>query len=139
MFTNNLEVSSFPGGQLVKSLPAMLETQAHSLGTEDPLEKEMATHASILAWRIPQTEEPSGLQSTVSQRVGHDWGTNTTNLLDIRCVAELMGCYSPEKKLSGFLSANNPQENDAKTIRQWHPLAEKPKKQKWIMTNGKNV
>ena len=72
MFTNNLEVSSFPGGQLVKSLPAVLETQVHSLGTEDPLEKEMAIHASILAWRIPRTEEPSGLQSMGSQRVGHD-------------------------------------------------------------------
>ena len=72
MFTNNLEVSSFPGGQSVKSLPATLETQVHSLGREDPLEKEMATHASILAWRMPWTEEPSGLQSMGSQRVGHD-------------------------------------------------------------------
>ena len=46
-----------------------------SLGWEDPLEKEMATHSSILAWRIPQTEEPGGLQSMRSQRVGHDWVT----------------------------------------------------------------
>ena len=95
--------------QSVKSLPAMLETQVQSLSGEDPLEKEMATTASILAWRILQTEEPSGLQSMGPQRV-------TKNLLDIRCVAELMGWYSPEKKLSGFLSANNPQENDMKTI-----------------------
>ena len=56
--------------QTVKSLPAMLETQ--SLGWEDLLEKEMATHSSILAWRIPRTEEPGGLQSMGSQRVGHD-------------------------------------------------------------------
>ena len=58
--------------QTVKSLPAMQETQIRSLGQEDPLEKEMATHSSILAWEIPWTEEPGGLQSTWSQRVGHD-------------------------------------------------------------------
>ena len=58
--------------QLVKSLPAMQETQVRFLGQEDPLEKEMATHSSILAWRIPWTEEPGGLQSMGSQRVGHD-------------------------------------------------------------------
>ena len=50
--------------QLVKNLPAMQETQVRSLGWEDPLEKEMATHSSILAWKIPRTEEPGGLQST---------------------------------------------------------------------------
>ena len=51
----------------------MQETQAQSLSQEDPLEKEMATHSSILAWRIPWTEEPGGLQSMGSQRVGDDW------------------------------------------------------------------
>ena len=50
----------------------MLETWVQSLGREDPLEKELATHSSILAWRIPWTEELGGLQSTGSQRVGHD-------------------------------------------------------------------
>ena len=50
--------------QTVKNLPAMQETWVQSLGQEDPLEKEMATHSSILAWRIPPTEEPGGLQST---------------------------------------------------------------------------
>ena len=59
--------------QRVKRLPAMQETRVWSLGWEDPLEKEIATHSSILAWRIPWTEEPGGLQSTGSQRVGHDW------------------------------------------------------------------
>ena len=49
--------------QTVKYLPDMLDTRVHFLGREDPLEKEMATHSSILAWRIPQTEEPGGLQS----------------------------------------------------------------------------
>ena len=58
--------------QSVKNLPAMPETQVRSLGWEDPLEKEMAIHSSILAWRIPWREEPGGLQSTGSQRVGHD-------------------------------------------------------------------
>ena len=58
--------------QRLKRLPAMWETQIRSLGWDDPLEKEMATHSSILAWRIPWTEEPGGLQSTGSQRVGHD-------------------------------------------------------------------
>ena len=58
--------------QLVKNLPAVQEMQVQSLGWEDPLEKEMATHSSILAWKISWTEEPGGLQSTGSQRVGHD-------------------------------------------------------------------
>ena len=58
--------------QMVKNLPAMQETRVQSLGWEDALEKEMATHFSILAWKISWTEEPGGLQSTVSQRVGHD-------------------------------------------------------------------
>ena len=58
--------------QIVENLPAMWETWVRSLGWEDPLEKEMATHSSILAWRIPWTEEPAGLQSMGLQRVGHD-------------------------------------------------------------------
>ena len=58
--------------QRLKRLPAMWETQVRSLGWEARLEKEMATHSSILAWRIPWREEPSRLQSTGLQRVGHD-------------------------------------------------------------------
>ena len=58
--------------QKVQNLPAMQETQVQSLGLEDPLEKGMATHFSILAWRIPRTEEPGGLQSMGSQRVERD-------------------------------------------------------------------
>ena len=57
---------------MVKSLPAVRETQVQSLGQEDPLEEEMAIHSSILAWRIPWTEEPGRLQPMGSQRVGHD-------------------------------------------------------------------
>ena len=68
--SNNLRASLV--AQRLKRLPAMWEMWVQSLGREDPLEKEMATHSSILAWRIPWTEEPGGLQSIASQRVGHD-------------------------------------------------------------------
>ena len=66
---------------MVKSPPAMQETRVQSLGWEDPLQKGMATHSSLLAWRLPWTEEPGGLQSMRLQRAGHDCATNTT-LLD---------------------------------------------------------
>ena len=62
----------FPGGSVAKNLPAMQEIQVQSLGGEDPLEKGMATHFSILAWRIPSTEEAGELQSMGSQRIGND-------------------------------------------------------------------
>ena len=58
--------------QRLKRLPPMRETQVQSLGREDPLEKEMVTHSSILAWKIPWTEKAGRLQSMGSQRVGHD-------------------------------------------------------------------
>ena len=63
--------------QTVKNLPAMQETWVQSLGWEDTLEEGMATHSNILAWRIPWTEKPGGLQPMGSQRVRHDWVTNT--------------------------------------------------------------
>ena len=63
--------------EMVKNLPVTQETQVRSLGQKDPLEKGMATHSSNLALRIPWTEEPGELQSMGSQRVGHDWVTNT--------------------------------------------------------------
>ena len=63
--------------QTVKNLPAKQETQVLSLSWEDPLEEGMATHASVLAWRIPRTEEPGGLQTMGMQRVGHDRANNT--------------------------------------------------------------
>ena len=69
--------------QLVKNQPAMLETYVQSLGQEDPLEEGMATRFSILAWRIPWTEGPGGLQSVGSQRVGQDLATKLpTNLTE---------------------------------------------------------
>ena len=68
--------SIFPGGSDGKE-PAMREAWVQSLGREDPLEKEMTTHSSILAWKIPWTEEPGRLQSMGSQGIRHDWVTNT--------------------------------------------------------------
>ena len=66
--------------QMVKNLPLVRNTWVQSLGWEDPLEKGMATHSSILAWRIPWTEEPGRLPPMGSQKVGHDWVTNTFTL-----------------------------------------------------------
>ena len=74
----------FPVAQMVNNLPAMQETCVQSLGQEDSLEREMATHSSVLAWRIPWTEEPGGIQSMGLQRVGHDWATNTHTLCSQR-------------------------------------------------------
>ena len=65
--------------QTVKRLPTMWETWVQSLGLEDLLEKEMATHSSILAWKIPWMEEPGRLQFMRSQRVGHNWTTSLTH------------------------------------------------------------
>ena len=67
----------FPGGFDRKESAAVLETRVWSLGWEDPLEKKMATHSSILAWRIPRTEEPGKLESMESKRVGQDCATFT--------------------------------------------------------------
>ena len=77
--------------QMVKSLPAMQETWLRSLGWEDPLEKEIATHSSIIAWKIPWTEEPGRLQPTGLQRVGHD------------CVTSLWSWFGQQVSLSSRL------------------------------------
>ena len=69
---------------LVNNTPAMRETWVQSLGWEDPLEEGMATHSSILAWRIPWTQEPGGLQSMASQKVGHSWMTKHSTQLEQR-------------------------------------------------------
>ena len=86
----NISVNVFPRiwaslvAQMVKNLPAMQEIQVQSLGWDDPLLKRMATHSSILVWRIPWTEEPSGLPSMVC-RVRHNW-VHTQELLNITCL-----------------------------------------------------
>ena len=72
MIGSERELKASLMAQMVKNLPPMQETQVRSLGWEDPLEEGMATCPSILAWRIPWTEEPAGLQSLGSQRAGHD-------------------------------------------------------------------
>ena len=78
-------LKGFPDGSVVKNPPAVQEaqkTQVRSLGWEDPLEEEMATHSSILAWRIPCAEEPGRIQSMGSQRVRHDWATEHEHFLE---------------------------------------------------------
>ena len=78
--------------QIVKTLTAMWDTWVQSLGQEDPLEKGMATHSSILAWKILWTEDPGGLQSMELQRNGNDWETNSftfhmqKNEIQIECI-----------------------------------------------------
>ena len=74
MFNYVLNIVKKPSlvAQTIKNLPAMQETQVRFLGPEDPLEKEMATHSGILAWKIPWTEKPGGLQSRESKKIRHD-------------------------------------------------------------------
>ena len=74
-----LEILGFPGGSAVKNPLPIQEIQVQSLGQEDPLEEEMTMCSSILAWKIPQTEESGGLQSTESQRIGQNRGTEHTH------------------------------------------------------------
>ena len=79
LYRTTVSVGASLVAQMVKNLSAMQEPQemvVRYLGREDSLEEEMATHSSILAWRIPRREEPGGLQSMGSQRVGHDWVTS---------------------------------------------------------------
>ena len=85
---NNLFLWASQVAQWVKNLPAMQETQetwVWSLGWEDPLEEGKAIHSSILAWRIPETEEHGGKQSIGSQRVGHDWSNWACTLFGVWC------------------------------------------------------
>ena len=83
--------------QTVKCLPAVRETRVRSLSWEYPLEKEMATHSSTLAWKIPWTKEPGRLESMGSQRVGHDWATS---LFQSQC--SKMRCQLQEKYYSKY-------------------------------------
>ena len=84
----DLTCISLMAAQMVERLPTIRETWVQSLGREFPLEKEMATHSSILAWKIPRMEEPGRLQSMGSQRVGHDRMTLLTldNCCQVGCV-----------------------------------------------------
>ena len=90
--------------QMVKNLPAVQETLAQFPGREDPLKKEMATHSSILAWRIPWTVEPGGLESMGLQRVKHDWVTNTFRFLQARFWKSEKIIRKPDQLCQGELS-----------------------------------
>ena len=92
--------------QMVKNLPAMWETCVWSLSQEDPLEKGMATHSSILAWRIPWTEEPGELQSMVLQRVKHDWAPNTHYYRILRWLSLQMQNLIMASRLSASIKAS---------------------------------
>ena len=81
----------FPVAERLKHLPSMRETQVRSLGREDPLEKEMVTHSSILAWRIQWTEKPGGLQSTGWQRVRYNWATSLSLSFLLTLAPEFIG------------------------------------------------
>ena len=94
--------------QVVETPVAMQEIQVWSLGREDPLEKGMATHSSTLAWRIPWTEEPGGLQSMGSQRVGHDWTTNTTLRQGRELGLEYSRCHVEVFRFGGCVQISGP-------------------------------
>ena len=93
-----LKIGASLVAQRVKHLPAMRETRVRSLGREDPVEKEMATHSSTLAWKIPWTEKPGRLQSMGLQRVGHDWVTSHTHtpLKMISEIGDTTVCFSQD-------------------------------------------
>ena len=93
--------------QLVKSPPLMQDTHVHSLRGEDPLEKEIATHFSTLAWKIPRTEEPGRLQSTGLQRVEHDWVTSLSLSLTVNKIKYTFIWYMFFYKKWGFFSYTN--------------------------------
>ena len=128
--------------QRLKPLPAMQETQVWSLGREDPLEKEIVTHSSILAWRIPWMEKPGRLQSTGSQRVRHDWAISVTQGKRNKWVSEAaqscptlcdpMYCSLPGFSIHGILQAR---------ILEWVTISfsrasSRPRDQTWVSRIG---
>ena len=110
--------------QRLKRLPPMRETWVRSLGQEDPLEKEMAIHSSILAWRIPWTEEPGGLQSTGSQRVGHNWATSPSPSLSLMNIAHLIEIDMPQDLMANvFFPSLGMLKIPDSIIHQWKSLS----------------
>ena len=92
----------FPYGSAVKCLPAMQKTCVQSLGQEYPLEKEMATHSSVLPWKIPWREEPGGPQFVGLQRVGHNWAIPLSFHLKTAVLCPLPLLFSTNLRLTGF-------------------------------------
>ena len=98
--------------QMIKNLPAMQETHVQSLGREDPLEKGMTPHSGTLAWRIPRTEKPGGLQSMGSQRVRHDWVTKNCTWFLVFTISFLLPKNKQTNK--GLASLRGPTEKGAR-------------------------
>ena len=145
--------------QTVKNLPATRETWVQFLGWEHPLKKEMATHSSILAWRIPWTEESSGLQSVGLQIVGHDWAIHTHTHTHTQRRPYLMGfpgdswwriCLPKQKTRVWSLGGEDPLEEEAanhSSILTWEiPWTEEPcmlqsmgSPKSWILLAGHDL
>ena len=105
VFGSSMHLWAFLVAQTVKNQPAMQEIWVRSLGFEDPLEKGMAAHFAILAWRISWTEEPGGLQSMGSQKVGHDWAINTFTFWIVYVLFHfLFNLPEPASKVPTFIS-----------------------------------
>ena len=103
--TSNMD---FPVAQMVKNLPARQETPVWSLSREDPLEKGMAIHSSVLTWRIPWTEELGELQSMGLQRVKHDWATNTNDFICGSAVKNLPAVQKTQETWVWSLDGEDP-------------------------------
>ena len=102
-----MHTKDFPGGSVVKNLPAMQEpqeTRVRSLGQEDPLEEGMAAHSSILAWRIPWTEHPGGLQPMGSQTVKEE-EVCTKSFQSCPVICDGVDCSPPDSSVHGILQA----------------------------------
>ena len=104
--------------QMVKNLPAKQETWVQSLSREDTLEKGLATHSGILAWRIPWTEEPGGLQSMGSQRVRHNWVANIFSLSQVAPVVKNLPANSGDIRDLGLIpgSGRSPGEENSNLL-----------------------
>ena len=129
IFKNLFFTLGFPGGSVVKNPPAKQERWVWSLGQEDPLEKEIETHSSILAWEIPWTEKPGGLQSMGSQRVGNniatEYSTQFSYICSIICDSQITFyniylCHLVSKRASQVvLVVKNPLANAGDGLDPW--------------------
>ena len=108
--------SPTPVAQMVTRLPAMQETRVWYLGQKNLLEKEMATHSSTLAWKIPWTEEPGGLQSMGSQRVRHTWATSLSLSLHFHIHKHVHNCMLVKEHLEECKKENKNEKKHLKTM-----------------------